>query len=157
LQLIQLLRSTVTTRRGIDVDRQVGTAVLAATESRITYQRRYRGAARTRNVLDLVLIDPDNPRSLEFQLQRIKELLAAMPGANGTTRPERMLEDLITELEQSDLPSFTAVAGESRPLLEEFLVGMGQRISEFAVAVTDHHFAPVSAPRAYGPLLVVGP
>ena len=157
LQLIQLLRSTVTFRRGIDVDRQVGTAVLAATESRITYQRRYRGAARTRNVLDLVLIDPDNPRSLEFQLQRLKTLLAAMPGANGTTRPERMLDDLITELEQSDLPSFTAVAGESRPLLEEFLVGMGQRISEFAVAVTDHHFAAVSAPRAYGPLLVVGP
>lgn len=155
LQLIHLLRATVTTRRGIDVDRQVGSAVLAATESRVTYQRRYRGAARTRHVLDLVLIDPDNPRSLEFQLRRLKDLLAAMPGASGATRPERLLEDIISGLEQSDLPSFTAVAGESRPLLEEFLADMSQRISEFAVAVTEHHFAPMSAPRAYGPLLAV--
>lgn len=157
LQLVQLLRATLTVRRGIDVDRQIGSAVLAATESRITYQRRYRGAARTRDVLDLVLIDPDNPRSLEFQLRRLKELLAAMPGASGTTRPERMLEDVIAELEQSDLPSFTAVEGETRPLLEDFLAGMAVRLSEFAVAVTDHHFAPMSVPRAYGQLLVVGP
>ncbi|MEO6473113.1 MAG: circularly permuted type 2 ATP-grasp protein, partial [Aeromicrobium sp.] len=157
LQLVYLLRATVTIRRGIDIDRQVGSAVLAATESRVTYQRRYRGAARTRNVLDLVLIDPDNPRSLEFQLQRIKRALAALPGANGSTRPERMLDDLITELEQSDLPGLTAVAGEHRPHLDEFLAGMGQRLAEFSLAVTDHHFAPLSPPRAYGPFMVVGP
>ena len=156
LQLMSLLRSTVTTRHGIEIDRLVGSAVLAATESQVTYQRRYRTTAAAGNILDLLLADPDNPRSLEFQLQRIRSELAAMPGATGASRPERMIDDLLAELEQSDIPAMATAVDGSRPRLEEFLDTMIERISDFALAVPEHHFASSSIPRAYGPLIVVG-
>ena len=37
-------------------------------------------------VLDLVMLDPNNPRSVEFQLARIETHLAALPGGNASGR-----------------------------------------------------------------------
>lgn len=63
LQVCHLLRLTGE-RRGLDVDREVLAAVLAAAESSVTHRRRYRDYVRPAGVLDLLLKDPDNPRSL---------------------------------------------------------------------------------------------
>ncbi len=96
--LSQLLRETVTMRCGIDVDREVLNAVLLAAESAVTHRRRYRGYVRPAGVLDLLLIDPDNPRSLAFCLGSAGRHLEALPGSTGSTRPERLLEDLVAEV-----------------------------------------------------------
>jgi uncharacterized alpha-E superfamily protein len=54
--------------------------VLTAMESLVEYRRRYRSDLALDAVLDLLLADDTNPRSLAFQLDRLTEDLAALPG-----------------------------------------------------------------------------
>ncbi len=150
LQLCHLLRSTTTVRRGIDVDRDLNTAVLSAAESAVTHRMRYRGYVRLAGVLELLLTDPDNPRSLAFGIAELREHLAAMPGSTGSTRPERLLDDLADELDRADIAALTAISGEHRPNLERFLDGYVAQLTRFADAVGELHFAAGPAPRSFG-------
>ena len=54
-------------------------------DSQITYRPRYLMVAARAPVLDLVVLDPGNPRSVAFQIDRIEAHLAALPSA--TRRP----------------------------------------------------------------------
>ncbi len=150
LQLCHLLRATTTVRRGIDVDRDLNTAVLAAAESAVTHRMRYRGYVRLAGVLELLLIDADNPRSLAFGITELREHLAAMPGSTGSTRPERLLDDLADELDRAEIAALTAISGERRPNLERFLDGYVAQLTRFADAVGELHFAPGPVPRSFG-------
>lgn len=150
LQLCHLLRSTTTVRRGIDVDRDLNNAVLSAAESAVTHRMRYRGYVRLAGVLELLLTDPDNPRSLAFGIGELREHLAAMPGSTGSTRPERLLDDLADELDRADIATLTAISGEHRPNLERFLDGYVAQLTRFADAVGELHFAAGPVPRSFG-------
>jgi uncharacterized circularly permuted ATP-grasp superfamily protein/uncharacterized alpha-E superfamily protein len=157
LQLCHLLRATTTIRRGIDVDRDVLNAVLAAAESAVTHRRRYRGYVRLPGVLDLLLLDRDNPRSLAFGIDELRRHLAALPGSTGSTRPERLLDDLAEELGRVEVAALTAIEGERRPNLERFLDGYVGHLARFADAVGALHFAPAPVPRSFGFATVVEP
>ena len=150
LQLCHLLASTTTVRRGIDVDRDVHNAVLSAAESAVTHRRRYRGYVRLTGVLDLLLTDPENPRSLAFGIAEMRQHLAAMPESTGSTRPERLLDDLADELERVDLATLMAIEGERRPNLERFLTGYLGQLTRFADSVGELHFAAGPVPRSFG-------
>ncbi|MCW2795489.1 circularly permuted type 2 ATP-grasp protein [Nocardioides sp.] len=147
IQLSHLLRATTTVRRGIDVDREVLNAVLLASESAVTHRRRYRGYVRPGGVLELLLMDDENPRSLAFALTEAREHLAALPASTGSTRPERLLEDLIAELEGADIAALVAIGGVGRPNLETFLDTFRAQLVRLAEAVADLHFASGPAPR----------
>jgi len=155
LQLVLTLRATTTVRRGIDVDREVLNAVLAAAESAVTHRRRYRGYVRTRGVLDLLLTDPDNPRSLAFALGRARTHLAAQPVSTGSTRPERLLDDLVAAVRSVDVATLVAIGGEARPHLESFLDRTADQLARLADAVTDLHFATGPPPRPLGTVALV--
>ncbi|MGA8851763.1 MAG: circularly permuted type 2 ATP-grasp protein [Aeromicrobium sp.] len=150
LQLTHLLRPTATIRRGIDVDREVLNAVLTASESSVTHQRRYRGYVRVAGVLELLLFDAENPRSLAFGHHRMREHLAALPESTGSSRPERLLDDLVEQLERVEVSTLTAIEGERRPHLERFLDQHMDGLTRFAGSVGHVHFAPVPVPRAFG-------
>ncbi len=60
--------------------------LLELADSQITYRQRYVMVAALAPVLDLVMLDPNNPRSVEFQLDRIETHLAALPGGNASGR-----------------------------------------------------------------------
>ena len=60
---------------GVGVDRAVLGGVLMAAESSVTHRRRFRGSVRVADVLELLLTDPDNPRSIAFWLARVREHL----------------------------------------------------------------------------------
>ncbi|MET1039247.1 MAG: alpha-E domain-containing protein, partial [Aeromicrobium sp.] len=150
LQLCHLLSATTTVRRGLDVDRDVHTAVLSAAESAVTHRRRYRGYVRLASVLELLLMDVENPRSLAFGIAEMRQHLAAMPESTGSTRPERLLDDLADELDRADLATLTAIEGENRPNLERFLRGYIGQLTRFADAVGELHFAAGPVPRSFG-------
>lgn len=156
LQLCHLLAATTTVRRGLDVDRDVHNAVLGAAESAVTHRRRYRGSVRLAGVLELLLMDRENPRSLAFGIAELREHLAAMPESTGSTRPERLLSDLADELDRADMAALTAIEGENRPNLDRFLTGYIGQLSRFADAVGELHFAPAPMPRDFG-FTAVGP
>ena len=149
LQLCHLLRPTLTERRGLDVDRRVQEAVLTAAESAVTHRRRFRGNVRTPGVLDLLLRDPDNPRSLASALTEVRDHLAALPDSTGATRPERLLDELLRQVEATTVSELVAIGGVNRPLLERFLDGVADQASAIGEAVAALHF-PAPRPRAFG-------
>lgn len=59
-------------------------------DSQITYRSRYVATARV-PVLDLLLLDANNPRSVAFQVDRISEHLGSLPEAMVDGRPARPL------------------------------------------------------------------
>ena len=152
LQVGHLLTATTTERRGIDVDREVLNAVLVSTESAVTHRRRYRGYVRPAGVLELLLMDVENPRSVAFSLAAAREHLAALPGSTGSSRPERLLADLVDELATVDVAGLVTIGGVERPNLVRFLDGFVVALERIADAVVDVHFASGPAPRPLGSL-----
>ena len=63
----------------IDDIAPVAEIVLASCESLIAYRRRYRSDLRVDALLDLVVFDSSNPRSVAFQLDRIRDHHATLP------------------------------------------------------------------------------
>jgi uncharacterized alpha-E superfamily protein len=53
--------------------------LLELADSQITYRLRYVMVAARAPVVDLVMLDPNNPRSVAYQLDRIEAHLAALP------------------------------------------------------------------------------
>lgn len=134
-------------RRGLDVDRDVFTAVVDAAESSVTHRRRYRGYTRVGGVLDLLLFDPDNPRSLAFALSELRIHLESQRASTGSSRPERLLDDLIDMVESSDVATLTTIAGPNRVALEAFCGSVIAQLSRLGEAVEAVHFATGPAPR----------
>ncbi len=66
------------------------------------YLRRNLGAVSVAAVADLVLVEAENPRSLVYQLERLRANLKALPGASGSSRAERLVEELGTRLRRLD-------------------------------------------------------
>ena len=79
IQLARFLPATLGERRGLATDSLLLESVLTATESIITYRRRYRSQAQLETVLDLLLLDPDNPRSLAYQVEALAVDVAGLP------------------------------------------------------------------------------
>lgn len=147
LQLVHLLRATTTVRRGIDVDREVLNAVLLASESAVTHRRRYRGYVRPAGVLELLLMDAENPRSLAFALDELRSHLATLPASTGSTRPERLLDDLLDDLRAQEIAALVAIGGVGRPNLEVFLDSVLVQLVRLGDAIAEQHLATGPAPR----------
>lgn len=124
-------------RQGIDIDRGLGQAVLAATESSITHARRYRGHVRAADVVSLVLLDEDNPRSLRFAVGALASHVSRLPGAHGATRPERIVESLRDHLDDIDARSLTTTDGALRPGLRELSLRVADDLSVFDEALAE--------------------
>jgi uncharacterized circularly permuted ATP-grasp superfamily protein/uncharacterized alpha-E superfamily protein len=140
LQVCTLLAATTTASLGIGVDRAVMGGVLMAAESSVTHRRRFRGSVRVADVLELLLIDPDNPRSISFSLARLRFHLSKLAGSTGSTRPERLLEHLEDSLEAADIAALTAPTDGRRPRLEEFLAETHAQLHRLGDAIVHLHF-----------------
>lgn len=140
--VVDTLAATLTERRSAAVDSLVLESVLIACESVITYRRRYQTRASVPTMLDLLLLDRRNPRSVRFQLGRLIEDLAEIPaGGRGVLARDRLLADLVDLLDELD----TAVVAETdergrRRRLEELLDSVGWRLRELDAELTRVHF-----------------
>ena len=101
--------------------------LLQLADSQITYRNRYVMMEARGPVLDLVLLDPENPRSLAFQVQRMADHLRVLPGRNPDEPPPlserivaRMHADLIASSAESfDLEDFDALEQDLMLLSDE--------------------------------------
>jgi uncharacterized circularly permuted ATP-grasp superfamily protein/uncharacterized alpha-E superfamily protein len=143
IQLLALLRATVTQARGTATDSLVLESVLTAAESIITYRFRYRSQAQLETLLDLLLLDPGNPRSLAYQLDRLTDDLDALPiPAEPRLREEqRFVLEASTALRLGDLAELVAEQEDGRRLtLDAFLEHLQDRLLLAADAVDRAHF-----------------
>ncbi|WP_454050685.1 circularly permuted type 2 ATP-grasp protein [Cellulomonas sp. Marseille-Q8402] len=143
--VVATLAATVTTPAPADVESLVLESVLLAHESAITYRRRYTARPAVPGVLDLLLLDGDNPRSLAYQVARLRADLARVPAPPGATeQQDRLLadvEDLLAELHPPTVgdPDGTG-PGAGRARLAEVLESLGWRLRAVADEVARVHF-----------------
>lgn len=153
LGLTALLRSTLTTERGRAAEQSVTESTLVACESSVMYRRRTRGKISLEAVADLLLFDADNPRSLLYQVESLRTDLKSLPSASGTSRPERLVEDLVTQLRRID-PADLETTGEQglRDTLAETLDSVHHALRELSSVVTATHLSmPTGMQPLWGP------
>ncbi len=138
-QLATLLQATVTVDRSFATDSLLVESVLIAAESIITYRRRYRSHAQLETLLDLLVMDADNPRSLAYQLDQLQvdvRLRRTLDREPNLSEPERLVLELSTALRLAD----TAQLARSRedgthPDLEDFLARIMELLRRTADAI----------------------
>ncbi len=87
--------------------------LLELADSQITYRLRYVMVAARAPVIDLVVLDANNPRSIVYQLGRIETHLATLPKRGDDTRlspPEQIAIALATKIRTSEAATIGADA-----------------------------------------------
>jgi uncharacterized alpha-E superfamily protein len=116
-------------------------ALLDLTDSQITYRSRYLLGASLQPVLDLVMLDPYNPRSVAFQVERLDAEIADLP----TLTDDGMLEAprrLVLRL-SADCRTMEASRLDRTSILlfEQLLMGLSG-------AIADRYFLQNSGPES---------
>ncbi len=118
-------------------------AVLEIADSLMTYRRRYLSSLQVAPVLDLLLADESNPRSLAFQLVSLMDDVASLPRdatLPGRTPEDRIMLSSLTMLRLSDIEALTAANGEGRRTeLHELLAHLEQSLWSLSDAITQHY------------------
>ena len=147
LQVVALLRVTLTGTRPLEAERLVVDAVLTASESILTFRRRYRGRTGVEAVAELLVTDVSNPRSVAFQLRRMLHDLRALPNTSPTARPMRLLDSLTEKVRITDLAGFAESSDGRRPALDAFLAGLQDQLRSLSEAIRDQYHRPAPSPR----------
>ena len=141
LWLTALLRATLTQVRSATAEQTIIESTLVACESSVIYRRRNVGNVSVAAVTELMLFDADNPRSLAYQLERLRANLRDLPGSSGSSRPERMADDINTRLRRSDPAELEAVTKGRREDLDELLEAIHAALRDLAEVITDTQLA----------------
>jgi uncharacterized alpha-E superfamily protein len=98
---VGLLQATVLREAGDGVEYALLEGLLAANESVMTHRRRYRAALDIGSAVQVLLLDPANPRSLAYQVLGLEQLVAALPrepGQRGMSADQRALLEASTRV-----------------------------------------------------------
>lgn len=143
LQLCALLDATVTRSADNATDSLVLESVLIAAESIITYRRRYRSRAQVETVLDLLVLDANNPRSLAYQTEALHTAAVALPRAVGAGEPasETRALDAANLVRRADTSVLGQVDADGRrTALTLFLAELSRLLNGVATAIDHDHF-----------------
>jgi uncharacterized circularly permuted ATP-grasp superfamily protein/uncharacterized alpha-E superfamily protein len=153
LALTALLRATLTTVRSHGAEQTITESTLIACESSVIYRRRMLGKVSVAAVAELVLFDTENPRSLVYQLERLRANLKALPGSSGSSRPERLVDEIATKLRRLDPADLEQVTADGkRAELADLLEGMHRDLRELSGLITATHLSlPGGMQHLWGP------
>jgi uncharacterized circularly permuted ATP-grasp superfamily protein/uncharacterized alpha-E superfamily protein len=114
--------------------------LLEIADSSMTYRRRYFAEAQLPSVLDLLVADQGNPRSLAFQLNALTDHAANLPRDPDTPAlfAEQRIQTLIAVLHEVDLKSLAQACehGDAKVLakwIEQFRVGLSALSDELTL------------------------
>ena len=122
-------------------------ALLEVSDSIMTYRARYRTAFQLAPVMDLLVMDESNPKSIAFQCGRIAAHVEALPRTEQrrfATAEARLALEMLTRVRLLDLSGLDCdTEADKRASLEEFLASMENRLTEFAHQVSAHYLTRV--------------
>ncbi|MEH3134766.1 MAG: circularly permuted type 2 ATP-grasp protein [Mycolicibacterium neoaurum] len=153
LGLTALLRATMTAVRAPGAEQAVTESMLVACESSVIYRRRMLGKVSIAAVADLVLFDAENPRSLIYQFDRLHQGLRRLPSSSGSSRPERLADEITARLRRVDPDDLEAVdADGTRAELADLLDGLHSDLRELSSLITAAHLSlPTGMQPLWGP------
>ena len=128
-------------------------ALLAVAHSVKTYRRRYRSQVQPGAVLDLLLLDESNPRSVGYQLLQLEELVAALGSdvAPRRSAANRFTLAALTQLRLFDVAALTAQsaepAGEASAALAALLEQLSALLAQLSDELTRRYFSHADAPQ----------
>jgi len=146
LQMLELLRVGVA--QAPFPDDQYLEVLLQVADSSTTYRSRYLASIRTRYVLELLMSDVSNPRSVAYQIAVVAERIQGLPahqedrGAGGTPaetglalRVGRLLQDAnVDDLKRRDVDG-------KRPVLEKHLQAVKAAMADLATALAARYLS----------------
>lgn len=142
LWLTKLLEATLITGRSAAAEQTVIEATLVACESSVIYRRRTVGQVSVAAVTELMLFDANNPRSLLYQLERLRADLKELPGSSGASRPERLVDDISTRLRRSHPDELEVLDADGhRDELAELLAAVHVELRHLAEVITETQLA----------------
>ncbi len=122
-------------------DRSSFENLLSINDIRITYNRRYRGKIDKQSVLDILLFDTSNPRSLAFQIERINECLKFLPNKEEkvTYSEDRVALQLYTMFKMKDIAILFAEA-EPNTIIASWLEEMHEQLRILSETISMRYF-----------------
>lgn len=140
--LAALLRATLAVPRSAEAEHTITESVLVACESSVIYRRLNLGRVSVAAVADLVLFDESNPRSLIYQLDRLKQDLRALSGGSGSSKPERVVEEISARLRRIDPAELEELdAGGNRIALQALLTDTVSALNQLSDVITVTHLS----------------
>lgn len=127
--------------------------VLATTDNFTVYRRRYRSQLHPSAILDLLLFDEANPRSVGYMLKRLGRQVARLPSTDENTSYRNLENRLIIQatstLHLVDIDSLADLehSEEAREILMDLLDDLIEPMAELSNAVSHSHFSHVEASR----------
>ena len=123
-------------------------------DSTITYRTRYLGQLQPAPVLDLVMLDDSNPRSLVFQLRAIDghlDYLARVSGVHVPALPESLDHDLNAAVRQfAGDEQVWRHEGLALAMLRDIATDTDHKLDQLSEAITRAYFSHVPAAQAVG-------
>ncbi|HUI24754.1 MAG TPA: alpha-E domain-containing protein, partial [Candidatus Kryptonia bacterium] len=147
VQAITLLRSLIPVTSS---DGPLWEAMLAIAHSIKTYRRRYRSQIQPHAVLDLLLLDESNPRSVGYQLAQLYASVRALaPEASRRSAAERLALDALDRVRLIDLDTINLAPGNETATgdLPELLVAVAEVLARLSDELTRRYFTQAELPQ----------
>jgi uncharacterized circularly permuted ATP-grasp superfamily protein/uncharacterized alpha-E superfamily protein len=132
LLVISMLKTTMVKKYSEQVEYNLQQSVLMSNEGLVNYRYKYRRPLQNALVIDLLLFDPNNPRSLIYQVVRLKAYLQNLPGNNaGHAIPEyeRLIVEADSLLRGASKVELATPDNEGYGRLESFLFRLSGMLS----------------------------
>ena len=153
LATIGLLKCTLVTAGAIEGP--LLEALLEIADSVMTYRRRYRSSLQTAPVLDLLMADEENPRSLAYQLVALSEGIEHLPrndSTPGRSIEQRLMLTSLTQLRVADIDQLAFVAPSGRrPELERLLNSLEANLPLVSESLTRDYLTHLQVSRQFAP------
>jgi uncharacterized circularly permuted ATP-grasp superfamily protein/uncharacterized alpha-E superfamily protein len=151
LMIISIMRTLTVPAHSPFVENAMLEAALVSNESLITYRRRYRSYLQLTTVLELILFDDANPRSLIFQLNTMQEHIEKLPNESSSkhlTELQRLLLESSTQLLLNDAAALAQPDHEipTHQALDQLLARLSHLIGEMSQVITKTYFTAPQAP-----------
>lgn len=151
-QMVSLLKSFLNDYRNDDPETLE--ALLIVTDSLMTYRNRYLSTYQIPLVLDLLVADTTNPRSILFQLKRINEHLTAMPGNRDRAmlnQEQHLAVSMSNDVQLANLFELGECRADgTRPKLKNLLLSLDTGLPKLSDAIAGRFLIHAGLPRHFG-------
>jgi uncharacterized circularly permuted ATP-grasp superfamily protein/uncharacterized alpha-E superfamily protein len=127
--------------------------VLTITDNLTAYRRRYRSALHPTAIIDLLLFDEGNPRSVGYQLRRLQRHIGRLQQPEHSpyrSAEERLILEAVATLQLADIAALATLSHDSTRSsteLTRLLEAVQKPLQGLSDALTHSHFSHAEVPR----------
>lgn len=149
--IISMLRNVLSTQHRDGVEAQLIESLLETSDNTICYRQQYRSYFELSAFLELLLLDTNNPRSLAFQIDRLKEHVAKLPDTRKGKRlsaEQRLMLEASSILDLINLNDLLVVSKDGiRENLDQQLSRLYYLLNTLSETITAEFFRHDSTPQ----------